>query len=107
MICIKNYFRQTKAFFKGCKTPKRNPDYISYDKHTGDISSRYWYGNDKIGGYVIRESNHWSNYKEFDSNHPVKGCGMVASCKWGIKTNNNTRRISGKAYFNDFIPINQ
>lgn len=107
MICVNNYFRQTMATFKGCKTPKRKPDYISYDKQSDSVSSNYWYGTDKRGDYVIRESNHWSNYKGFDNNHPVKGCGMVASCKWMIKTNNNSRCIAGKAYFTDFIPINQ
>lgn len=47
------------------------------DKRLG-ISSRYWYGKDKKGTYVIRESDHW---------------GKVASCNW-----ETTRFVKGKGY---------
>ncbi|MFL1601819.1 hypothetical protein PGL34_06060 [Riemerella anatipestifer] len=36
-------------------------------KIKSEISSRYWYGEDSKGQYVIRESDHW---------------GQVASCVW-------------------------
>ena len=47
--------------------PRRQPDYISYNKRTGKISSRYWYTDEG----VYRKSNHWGT--------------DVASCSWYIK----------------------
>ena len=113
------FYKSTKAIFKGCKTPSRKPDHISYDSY-GNVSSRYWYFDDG----VIRESNHWSEYRSLNdgikrdfakkaeenaprrgygwqsqynrcfnattsSNNNFKGCGWIASCKWSIKTNSN------------------
>lgn len=75
-----NFFLKTKATFKGCKRPKRAPDYISYDSW-GNESSRYWYTNTG----VIRCSNHWSSI-----HMPVKKflieCGKVSTCHWVLKS---------------------
>lgn len=127
MITIDNYFSGTIATFKGCKTPKREPDYISYMKSfysTDIVSSRYWYGEDKNGKYVIRESDHWCTYKKFDNKKRYPFTKNIASCYWRLKTNNKnavvwlaakhyvrtfgkyiTYPVSGKCYIKDFIPV--
>lgn len=128
MITINNYFSGTIATFKGCKTPKREPDYISYmkfrDEITDIVSYRYWYGDDKNGTYVIRESNHWCNYKKFTYDWKHFGCKNIASCYWRLKTNNDnavvwlprepyvrilgeykTNPVSGKCYIKNFISV--
>lgn len=53
------------------------------DKRLG-ISSRYWYGEDSKGKYVIRESDHW---------------GKVASCNWrATKDLKNKKLKTAKIY---------
>lgn len=126
MININNYYNSTKAVFKGCKIPKRNPDYISYNED-GDISSRYWYGNNKNGNYIIRESDHWVNMKPLNNNKIFRQCKSIASCIWHLTTNkikfkqinyhyyHNSKpktilvkekpNLTGKAYLKDFIKI--
>ena len=64
MITYSTFFIGTIAVFKGCKTPKRKPNYISYNRF-GIVSSSYYYGSDKKGDYVIRVSDHWSAYSDF------------------------------------------
>ncbi len=55
------------------------------DKRIG-MSSRYWYGEDSRGKYVIRESDHW---------------GRVASCVWNVtKDNKNKKTKCAKIYLN-------
>jgi hypothetical protein len=98
MITRYNYYTLTSVTFKGCKTPKRKPDYISYSKYVGGISSRYWYGKD----YVIRESDHWTDFKDFSKGQPILGCGGISSCLWSLRTNNPQKMKSGKAFFKDF-----
>ena len=128
MITINNYFSGTIATFKGCKTPKREPNYISYLKDYGEVtdivSSRYWYGEDKNGQYVIRESDHWCTYKKFSNKKRFPWTKNIASCYWRLKTNNKnavvwlspkhyvrtfgrheTRPVSGKCYIKNFIPV--
>ena len=39
--------------FKLCKKPSRPPDSLSWQ------GSRYWYGENKRGKYMIRASDHW------------------------------------------------
>jgi len=111
-ITFDNYFIGTIATFKGCKIPAREPDYVSHNRY-GEISSRYWYGKNKNGEYVIRASDHWSTYKDFSTNYKLIGCKNVASCWWRIKINNyeNLRKqnteIAGKAYLTDFTHVNR
>lgn len=50
----KNYKFGTYGVFKPCKVPKRKPDHIS------PSGSRYWFGTNKKGDYMIRYSDHWS-----------------------------------------------
>ena len=39
--------------------PQREPDYVSRNYY-GEKSSKYWYGEDEGGEYIIRASDHWS-----------------------------------------------
>lgn len=63
-------------------------DYIRVyyeDKRLG-ISSRYWYGEDSRGKYIIRESDHW---------------GRVASCVWNVTKDNKNKNLKcAKIYLN-------
>lgn len=107
MTTKNNFYSNSYAIFKVCKTPKREPDFIS------ESGSMYWYGSNKKGEYVIRLSNHWSAI-----NNNI-GCKSISSCWFNIigqfdastsdsvlngryvrKRNNQT--ITGKAYFSDF-----
>jgi hypothetical protein len=88
MANINNFHLATFGNFTRCKVPKRKPDYISFNRRTEKISSRYWYGTDSFGEYVIRVSDHW---------------GTVASCRWLLNgtTENFKNSQSGKVYCSD------
>lgn len=80
-MCTENdFYLKTKATFKGCKRPKRDPDYVSRNKW-GDISSEYWYTRKG----VIRCSKHWSAIHMPDYNRSIK-CGKVSTCFWVLKS---------------------
>jgi len=83
MITHENFHIATRLVFKACKTPKHPPDY------TSNSGSKYWYGKNKRGLYVIRSSDHWCKYQgvinsDTKINKTVKGCKQIASCKWKI-----------------------
>jgi hypothetical protein len=101
-ITFGNYMTNTEAVFKGCKIPKRAPDFIS---KSGSI---YWQQENTKGKYVIRLSNHWVNMKKLGSNKVWKDCNSIASCKWHLKTNKMQSgcKMSGKCYLSDFKKIN-
>lgn len=92
MYTHKNYFLKTKGKFKGCKRPKRNPDYTS--KYRGRVSSEYWYGTDSKGPYVVRDSTHWSG----SNHHETFCCQKIASCYWWLTTNGKSNFTCGKIY---------
>lgn len=106
-----NFYIGSKAIFKGCRRPKRDPDYISYNEY-GVVSSEYWYTTEG----VYRDSRHWSSIwniskelqdyikkywpnpdyqdERFILNHIIKDesekwplfvCGKVSSCFWTLK----------------------
>lgn len=125
-ITFSNYFEASIATFKGCKMPKREPDYISISKWSGNISSVYWYGKDKKGDYVIRLSDHWITIKSFANSRKIIGCESIASCFWRLKAKPRTAPqnyvfakmwgkviynfnsfLAGKAYLHDFIPVSR
>lgn len=92
MYSKENFFLCTKAVFKGCKVPRRKPDYISLDRE-GNVSSLYWY-TDKG---VYRQSNHWSYIQRlWIENMVIKTqealieCGKVASCFWSLRMASET-----------------
>lgn len=93
MITLNNFYSCTKATFKACKRPKRKPDYKS------DSGSKYWYGVDKNGEYVIRHSDHWVDYRYKE--HVDKQCRRIASCYWSINIPSN-KSFTGKCYLKHF-----
>lgn len=69
-----NFFVATRATWKCCPLPKRDPDYIS------NSGSCYWYTT--LG--VYRKSDHWSQiYKNRSSTY--EGCIRVSTCYWVLK----------------------
>lgn len=107
MLTYQSFFLSTFAVFKECSKPKRIPDYISYDKKR-NISSNYWYGTNRLGDYVIRESNHWSSFIDSKNTTAVKGCGNIGktNCFWSIKLSlskiKDKKQYTAKAYFKTF-----
>ena len=99
MIHFRNFQINTQALFKGCTTPKREPDYVSYS------GSRYWYGTDKKGSFIIREADHWVNIYNHKMKKIAKEARNIASCEWSIKTNSNENSKTGKCYLEDFKKI--
>lgn len=91
-------FSYTVGLFKGCKTPKRKPDHISRS------GSKYWYGEDSIGKWVIRQSNHWTEKRELNSSKDtgdwvIYQCDNIGTSFWAIKcTNPNEEILTGKCY---------
>lgn len=76
-----NFYKHTQAVFKGCKVPRRQPDYVSYDQY-GEVSFKYWYN--KRG--VIRQSNHWCFISTmFGDRLEARKVKTIASCFWGLK----------------------
>ena len=72
-------------YFKHSFIDYRDDLRVYYEDRKKGISSRYWYGENSKGKYIIRESDHW---------------GSVASCEWGITKSNRkeTYLIYGKIY---------
>ncbi len=106
MITFNNYYNGTKGIFKGCKVPKRKPNYVSKSKQYNTLSSRYWYGQDSKGMYVIRESDHWVNYYNQKGEIYFSKCNCISSCFWSIKSVNNSRlNMCGKIYLKDFKKV--
>lgn len=104
-VTFDNFYLNTKATFKGCKIPKREADYTSLNQYD-EVSSEYWYGEDKKGKFVIRVSDHWVTIYGFGKNEKEQDCDRIASCSWNIKTNTQDKGynifFAGKAYLSDF-----
>lgn len=110
-----NFFKSTASLFKEIDVEKRthnhvfieDPDYIS------ESGSRYWYGSDENGDYVIRASNHWT-YFESDITYDRREGSDVSTCNWGLELrsleelalyseyNLITRIRYGISYFKEF-----
>lgn len=63
-VTFDNFSKSTSAVFEAMpksEVPQREADYASERWDGFGVSSRYWYGEDERGKYVIRESNHWSS----------------------------------------------
>jgi hypothetical protein len=131
IISYSNFFESTTAnFIEIHETPDSEPDYISYkfnslkydaegnEIHT--VSSRYWYGRDERGAYVIRESDHWSYKGQSLPICPIDAIARrrmqanvwtrltpISSCFWLLKTNDRSYGVKiGKAYISDFSKLN-
>ncbi|CAL2105470.1 hypothetical protein T190115A13A_160003 [Tenacibaculum sp. 190524A02b] len=98
MITFENFFLNTKALFKACKKPKREPDYVS------NSGSMYWYGENRLGQYVIRCSDHWVIVSNPQKKEVYNDCFSIASCSWNLRQSKkeNKRYKSGKAYLSEF-----
>ena len=85
-----NFFVSTRATWKCCKLPKRDPDYIS------NSGSQYWYT--PLG--VYRKSDHWSQIYIKRCN-TYEGCIRISKCYWILKIlNNNLEYDCYKSYIN-------
>ena len=110
-----SFYTATKAVWKACAVPTREPDYVSYSSRTGEVSSRYWYSERG----VIRQSDHWSFVRRTSANAGIKDwageiipkynprkcersasylkeCTRVASCFWVLS--NTTDRFTDCGY---------
>ena len=98
-----NFSLCTRARFKGCKRPRRPPDYISYTEIDGErfVSSEYWYTED----YVIRCSDHWSYIYGLEEPTAIE-CRKVGSCYWTLrdykKGNREKSHLCGKCRWKNF-----
>lgn len=85
-VTFDDFFENTAAVYVAQEqAPEGTPNY------TSPSGSRYWYGEDEQGKYVIRRSDHWSDrmtsdeaIDSFESN-PGR-YRNIASCYWGIDT---------------------
>lgn len=120
MITFDNFFMNTQASFKACKRPKREADYTSFNRE-GRVSSEYWYGEDSVGSYVIRFSDHWasrfprpkvqgfgSKAKQEAKLLELSHLRWIASCKWFLKNQfaaDGSENSCGKCYLKDFTRL--
>ena len=113
-----DFAKSTAGVFVYTKVPNRKPDFISKS------GSKYWFGKDAKGEYVIRQSSHWS---EITPSHSIRvgdsvfyngncRCGFVRTCCWilhipkfigSCSTEKEYAQIfiranCGKIYFADF-----
>lgn len=61
-VSFDDFFNDTVACFEPFEIPECEPDFVS------DSGSKYWYGEDEDGDYVVRLSDHWGK--------------RIASCSW-------------------------
>lgn len=111
-VTFDNFFANTSATFKPisvAEKPTREPDYVSKRWEGFGASSRYWYGEDERGKYVIRESDHWSNVMftdnsvaAFEKDPYNRRYTRIATCQWAIDatelTAGKTESEGGKKY---------
>lgn len=93
-VTYDNFFNSTAGIWETLpisEVPTREPDYASQRWDGFGVSSRYWYGEDDGGQYVIRESDHWSGVLTNDSfiddfeRHPYsRHYTPIASCRWAL-----------------------
>ena len=122
-VTFDNFFKKTSAVFElmpKSEVPQREPDYVSVRWDGFGVSSRYWYGEDERGKYVIRESDHWSDYPQgertreaFEAEPYDKRYTRIASCRWALAVNEEQvttdkeayldgNKMYGKAYLDEF-----
>lgn len=93
-VTFDNFFDNTSAVFTllpKSEAPQREADYESKRWDGFGVSSRYWYGEDEQGKYVVRASDHWSSYprgansrKAFEDNPYHRIYTQIASCRWAL-----------------------
>lgn len=83
-VTYDNFMNGTSAIFEQMvEMPARKADYISRS------GSRYWYGEDERGKYVIRSSDHWSDVVRDEEeakafNAKPDDYNNIASCYWAL-----------------------
>jgi len=88
MYTTYNYYDNTKTIFKGCKTPKRNADYISYSSRQKDIVIPF----NEIQKYLLKLQDPKTKETYYTLN--TKGIYYVES-KYG-----NTEEFTRKIHLN-------
>lgn len=104
-----NFSKGTAGVFVYSEVPNRKPDFISKS------GSKYWFGKDAKGEYVIRQSTHWS---EITPGHSIRvgnsefyngncRCGRIRTCCWILHIPKFIGSCStGKEYVQIFIRAN-
>ena len=98
-VTYNNFYNSTAGIWEALpisEAPTREPDYESKRWDGFGISSRYWYGEDEGGEYVIRKSDHWSrtiksdvSAEDFKRNPYGKYASIpIASCRWALDYRN-------------------
>lgn len=98
-VTFDNFYNSTAGVWEVLpisEAPTREPDYVSQRWDGFGVSSRYWYGEDEGGEYVIRESDHWSraikgdvSAEDFKRNPYGKYASTpIASCRWALDYRN-------------------
>ena len=94
-VTYDNFYKETAGVWEiinPSEAPNRAADYESTRFGEPEkVSSRYWYGSDENGDYVIRESDHWSatlhgeaSIEYFKAN-PMSGrYTPISSARWAI-----------------------
>ena len=93
-VTFDNFYNSTAGIWEALpisEAPTREPDYVSQRWDGIGVSSRYWYGEDEGGKYVIRESDHWSGVltsdsfvDDFERRPYSRHYTPIASCRWAL-----------------------
>ena len=109
-VTYDDFFVHTKGIFRECEEPTSEPNYISVAKKETDTPSKYWYGTDEGGDYVIRKANHWC---QFYGNNKGETLGhqniKIVKCVWDFMFMKTVSRqdlkigehYTGKVYLKD------
>lgn len=100
-ITYDNFHKETAGVWEiinPSEVPSREADYTSTRFMRPDlVCSRYWYGSDEKGDYVIRESDHWSaslhgenGINDFMANPSSRKYTPISSARWAIDMRNAT-----------------
>ena len=112
-VTYEDFFIKTKGTYIECEEPTIEPSYISTPTQVGNTASKYWYGTDKGGDYIIRKANHWCIYYskgDKQSNVIITQCSRIVKCTWHFQFNRVASRsdvvfleqhYTGKVYLKD------
>lgn len=91
-VTYENFYLRTRGTFVECDLPEVEPSYISTPTVLGHTGSKYWYGSDSKGDYIIRCANHWCKYVNNCEGNAVIliQCKKIVKCKWNYQFNNIT-----------------
>lgn len=82
-VTYDDFYISTKGVFRDCEEPTTEPNYTSVPKAIADSPSKYWYGTDEEGDYVIRRANHWCQYYGNSKGETVAHQNTkIVNCVW-------------------------